>query len=512
MGGILTAMAREAQRSKREREKAARAAEREHQTELRARMREQARADREAKERYLEDRAQEAAELTAEAAERTQQLMTILEHTLDVDDTVAFASLRLCESFDDWDAQEGHSEPPPMRTAYTSKVRPPKGLSRLWPGSSRKFKERMLAAETAYAEALTVWQKDRQRRKQQFEQKRAQRDAEVDDLERAYGAGDPEAIVQYNTLVLERSQYPEGCPQDFRIAYSSDSRQLVIEYELPTADIVPMEIEYRHVKTKDEITSKLRKPTEQKEIYQDLVAAIALRTLHEIFEADQGDHMQVVCFNGFVQTVDPATGRDIAPHLLSVQTTKERFLEIDLARVDKKVCLRNLGANVSARPAEAQPVKPVVDINMVDPRFVDQQDVLGSLDARPNLLDLSPVEFEALVANLFAKMGLETKLTRSSRDGGVDCVAFDQRPILGGKVVIQAKRYRNTVGVSAVRDLYGTMMNEGANKGILVATSGYGPDAFAFVQDKPIELIDGGALLYLLEQNGTRARIVMPDD
>ena len=65
----------------------------------------------------------------------------------------------------------------------------------------------------------------------------------------------------------------------------------------------------------------------------------------------------------------------------------------------------------------------------------------------------------------------------------------NSRPVLGGKVVIQAKRYRHTVGVAAVRDLYGTMMNEGANKGILVATSGYGPDAFDFAKDKPIELI-----------------------
>jgi restriction system protein len=37
------------------------------------------------------------------------------------------------------------------------------------------------------------------------------------------------------------------------------------------------------------------------------------------------------------------------------------------------------------------------------------------------------------------------------------------------------------------------MMNEGANKGILVCTSSYGPDAYGFAKDKPIELIDGGA-------------------
>jgi restriction system protein len=59
-------------------------------------------------------------------------------------------------------------------------------------------------------------------------------------------------------------------------------------------------------------------------------------------------------------------------------------------------------------------------------------------------------------------MGLELRLTQASRDGGVDCVAHDPRPIFGGKVVIQAKRYKNTVGVSAVRDLFATMPTSGA--------------------------------------------------
>ena len=128
-------------------------------------------------------------------------------------------------------------------------------------------------------------------------------------------------------------------------------------------------------------------------------------------------------------------------------------------------------------------------------------------------MDLNPFEFENLVGNLFSQMGLETRQTQQSRDGGVDVVAFDTRPILGGKVVIQAKRYSNTVGVSAVRDLYGTMLNEGASKGILVTTSGYGKDAFNFAKDKPIELIDGGGLLYLLENYASiSARIIFSNE
>lgn len=313
-------------------------------------------------------------------------------------------------------------------------------------------------------------------------------------------------------MVLERSKYPDGFPQEFRIAYVEESKELVIEYQFPDINVVPNIEEYKYVKAKDEISEKARNAKDIKQLYQDILAGISLRTIHEVFEADQGNHIDVVVFNGYVEAVDPATGKDIKPMLLSVRTTKVAFSEIELNRVDKKICFKNLGAQVSRSPEELQAVKPIVEFDMVDRRFVDQQDVVSGLDTRPNLMDLNPFEFENLVSNLFSKMGLETKQTRSSKDGGVDAIAFDQRPVLGGKVVIQAKRYKNVVGVSAVRDLYGTMMNEGANKGILVTTSGYGPDAYDFAKDKPIELIDGGGLLYLLDQQGIKAKIIIPNE
>ena len=77
----------------------------------------------------------------------------------------------------------------------------------------------------------------------------------------------------------------------------------------------------------------------------------------------------------------------------------------------------------------------------------------------------------------------------------------------GGKIVIQAKRYTNTVELSAVRDLYGTVVNEEANKGILVTTADYGPDAYEFAKDKPLTLLNGANLLFLLEKYGQKARI-----
>jgi hypothetical protein len=45
------------------------------------------------------------------------------------------------------------------------------------------------------------------------------------------------------------------------------------------------------------------------------------------------------------------------------------------------------------------------------------------------------------------------------------------------------------VSVAAVRDLYGAVINEGANKGILVTTSDYYSDAYEFIRGKPLHYI-----------------------
>jgi restriction system protein len=443
-----------------------------------------------------------------------------------VDDTVTFDSLRITENPPPFAPSKSLTtviEGPSLQF-FTSKVAPLPWYLSLIPSFKARHADQLRVAKERFEssqeehkaqdiqrlEMLRSARDTYERGVSAFLEKKALRDSEVDAFRYSYYEGDSESIVAYCSMVLEKSDYPEGFPQNFSLAFLPESKQLVVEYELPTPDIIPEVAEYRYVKSKDEVSTKQRKPAEIKSLYADLIASLALRCLHELFEADQGEFIEVCCFNGYVNTIDPATGRGVRPHLVSVRTTRETFIEIDLARVDRAVCLRNLGAHVSRSPSEAQPVRPILEFDMVDKRFVDQQDLASHLSSATNLMDLNPYEFEALVANLFGKMGLESKLTRSSRDGGVDCIAYDPRPVLGGKVVIQAKRYKHTVGVSAVRDLYGTMMNEGANKGILVTTSGYGPDAFEFAKDKPIELIEGGGLLFLLQEIGVEARILMP--
>ncbi|ORA17805.1 restriction endonuclease [Mycobacterium asiaticum DSM 44297] len=261
----------------------------------------------------------------------------------------------------------------------------------------------------------------------------------------------------------------------FKVAYTPASRQLVIECELPDVNVVPKAKLYRYVKSRDEITESPRPQSQIKALYADIIAQTTLVYIATALATDWSNAVDVIAFNGMVNTIDPRSGQRIRPCLITVRVTREKFAELNLDHVEPLACLKHLSAGVSKSPTELAPVKPVIEFDMVDPRFVEATNAVGTLDDRPNLLELSPTEFEGLIQNLFTSMGLEAKQTRASRDGGVDCIAYDTRPIFGGKVVIQAKRYKNTVGVSAVRDLFGTLQNEGASKGILVTTSSPGP-------------------------------------
>jgi restriction system protein len=418
----------------------------------------------------------------------------------------------------DFDSMKVAQEFPPLvprSQFYELPPNPPTWIQRNWPPARTQYQNDLLAYEErkkSFERALAEEKNQHEREKTEYEEKVRQYALEIDAFRDAYSNGTTEAVVAYHVMMLEKSHYPDDFPNEFRVAYVPESKQLVIEYRLPALGVIPTVAEVRYVKTQKKLSTSSRKQREIKELYQDLICSIPLRILHETFISDVGGHIDVIALNGYVRTRDPATGKQIKPYLLSVRVTKERFQEIDLNHINKSVCLRNLAAQVSKAPDEMIPVRPVVDFDMVDKRFIAESDVISELDERPNLMDLTPGQFENLVTNLFSKQGLEAKLTRSTKDGGVDCVAFFKHELLGGKFVIQAKRYRHTVGVSAVRDLYGTMMNEGATKGILVTTSGYGTDAFDFAKDKPIQLISGSELLYLLEEVGIKARIIFPDE
>ncbi|MEU4828583.1 restriction endonuclease [Actinomadura sp. NPDC023710] len=464
-----------ADRARRERDKARREAER------RA-----AANDRERKRLYIEQRQAEAEEMGVDLDARVHELENLLALGLNDQPPPTFVSFKRDIEPPPFDPQ-GLDQPIPEPSFADVAPLPPGALGRLL-GKGARYERELEAAHQQHERRRSQHaqaEADRRRRladlraahegrvREAAEQVR-RHNAEVEQFERDFYAGDPEAVAQYFTLVLDAVTYPEGFPHRSRILYRPEPKELVIDYELPAQSVIPVERSYKYTQKRDAIDPIGRPAREIKERYASVIAQVALRTLHHVFAVNVSDIVAAATFGGYVQAKDKATGQPIRPYLISVSATREAFDELVLGDLDPVACVKQkLGALVSPHPYDLEAVKPMVDFENLLKQFafVEGMDAAAGLDSRPDLIDMTPVEFEHLVRQLFEAMGMKSWVTQASKDDGVDGVATNEDPIFGGLCIIQAKRYRKAVGVDAIRELAGTMEDKHATKGIMVATS-----------------------------------------
>lgn len=226
-------------------------------------------------------------------------------------------------------------------------------------------------------------------------------------------------MSDYYQRVVDAVSDPAGFPTGRRTAYVPESELLLVEWDLPKVAVVPELGSFRYVKARDEIDSRAVPLAERRATYQRLIAQLALRALRLAFGADPRELVGTVVVNGMIDDIDPATGQDVRRCLITLRATRDQFTPLRLERVKPVNCIReHFHADVSEHPDELTAVQPVLEFDMADPRVVDPIDVLSEIDRRPNLLDLTPTEFEHFIQNLFAKMGLQVQVFRAGGDGG----------------------------------------------------------------------------------------------
>lgn len=135
---------------------------------------------------------------------------------------------------------------------------------------------------------------------------------------------------------------------------------------------------------------------------------------------------------------------------------------------------------------------------MIRARYIDKE------QPRETFLNLTPRDFEKLVAALYQDIGYNVTLTKPTRDGGIDIHAEKNQPTLKEKLVIQCKNYTSNIPVDEIRNLLGVVASTKATKGVLVTSSDFTTDAIKFANENPsIELINYKQLSVLFnEQHG----------
>lgn len=335
------------------------------------------------------------------------------------------------------------------------------------------------------------------------EQERIERQhAVIDRLAADFAAGQRKAVADYFREVLATQRYPSDFPTGIKMAYLPSEQEVIVDIDLPLLEAVPEFASSEYLQTKKTLRHRALSASARNTLYQLIIAQMALRTLRAILLADRGGLARTVACNGYVDTINTATGQPAHWCLVSVQVTRELFDGLDLARVKPLDCLAYLNAKISRTPETCQPVQPIIEYPWDDLPYSAELDSIAGLDAVQNLLDLDGYEFEKLMLQLFEAIPEfnEVRRTRSRADGGIDLVAVNTTPFVGGRIAIQAKRYatHRKVDIAAVREMMGSISQREFNKGIIITTSNFTKAAREEAARLGVELYERERLLWLL--------------
>ncbi|MBO3741615.1 restriction endonuclease [Actinoplanes flavus] len=310
------------------------------------------------------------------------------------------------------------------------------------------------------------------------------------------------SVERYYEQVLSRLLLPPDFPRRAEVAYNPDAEQVVVQLQLPGTDVVPTAKTFRYIQSgqnADTIAETKRPDSEIRRLYRDVIAQVTLLAIRDLFDADE--RLREVAFNGHVDSINPATGRQEYPCLISLDVERAAFEELVLDHVKPADCLPYLRARVSEHPYALKPIEPILVFDLSKFAFIEGLDAVSTLDHRPDLMQMGHGEFEHLVRQVFEAMGMQGWTTTSSKDDGVDAVVKNPDPFVGGVTIIQAKHYKNVVGVNHIRELAGAMEEKKAGRGILVTTSWFTPGGRQKAYEHGrMQLVDGQNLIFLIKK------------
>lgn len=339
------------------------------------------------RDRKAYEKAVKAAHATAQQAEVDRvnseidavfdDLEGLLAATIDVDDHIDLEKLR--KPFDTTPFDMPDLEIPlvaPRRPNYPPEpeyVEPakPKGFF----GKKRKLEEaramaqqtyemqkaewtrRISALEDRYANELAAYEQAEAKRVETLAAERHRFRQELDDHNKSIDQfitnlsyGDAEAVQEYISLVIENSTYPDHFKVTHDFSFAPETAELRMRVTIPAPDSFPAIKAYKYVRTSDEIRDVPMSQAEINKRYSSVIHQVALRSLHEVFEADRRGLIRTISLEVGTKARHPATGRlDFLP-FVGVSAERDSFMEFDLSGLVPLATLKHLGAAISKDP------------------------------------------------------------------------------------------------------------------------------------------------------------------
>ncbi len=351
---------------------------------------------------YKQSNILEAEEKTKEAEEQIRQLETLLEQTINVNDAVNWEELKNHRPFKEvspanylqsrldkiakpvkpenisvprepiqsdnhfqpqfnflekyifksWQQKKIDKSIQDFKNAHSNWIAEKASIEKQNKDNIVKFEQNLIAynleiEKTKQQNQVEVveWEK----RKEQYYKDQSDFNNKIDLMKAEYLEKKPHSIIENCDLVLNNSKYPDYFPKTYELDYNPDKQLLIIDFCLPQIESLPRTKSVKYVKTEDNFKETSISNTALNQLYSSVVFQIAIRTVHEIFEADIVNAISTVCFNGYVDN-------DKIEYIISYQADKETFNKLNLKGLDCKETIKNYKGKFTAKLTEIEPL------------------------------------------------------------------------------------------------------------------------------------------------------------
>ena len=315
--------------------------------------------------------------MNAQVNDTFDELDGLLEATVEVDDYIDLKTLLRPEAttpFDRPELEEAAPAPLPPRLPSEPKYKEPPQPKGFF-GKKKKLAAAIQSETEAHTAAHKKWEKivanlqdghkadlDKYAEgevlrvetlageKARFRLENETHNARVESFITNLSYGDVDAIQEYIALVVENSNYPDHFPVRHDFSFDPSTAELSMQVSIPRPRDFPAVKSYKYVKTSDEIRATDLSVAETKKRYCSAIYQVAIRSLHEVFEADRRDLIQTISLEVGTIEKEPATGKMEFLAFVGVSAGKGPFMEFDLSALVPLATLKLLGAAISKDP------------------------------------------------------------------------------------------------------------------------------------------------------------------
>lgn len=268
------------------------------------------------------------------------ELSEILAHTLAVDDRLDWDKRLINDNYPEY-----LPEPAPVFILPEKK-----GIAKLFYDDTKDREQYRRDVESYKArteDAIRNYLLEREN----FEEHKRKNNAEIKFLKKCFENGEKTAVEKYAGIILANSEYPDCLRMDHEIYYSKRERTLRVNFLFFPVSILPVVESYEFSKETQRIVENRLSVDERDELYERVLCDIAVRTVHELFEAIYIDSVESIVFNGFVlggnRWIEERV-RKIAPGgkmrcVFGFKVAKKDFLDIDITSLNSSELLKKFG-------------------------------------------------------------------------------------------------------------------------------------------------------------------------